>query len=98
MRARFAPAALEEYREALAHSQRRFGLGDKFIAGMEAALQEIQKAPERFQAVDQDFRMYRMRRFPYYLFYHYEAAEQTVTVYAVAHRRRNPDYWRSRLP
>ncbi len=38
-----------------------------------------------------------MKRFPYYLFYLYEAAPCAVTVYALAHHKKQNDYWRGRL-
>jgi toxin ParE1/3/4 len=36
-----------------------------------------------------------IKRFPYQLIYRVEA--DTITVYAVAHLKRKPGYWRDRL-
>ena len=86
-----------EYRDAALYSERRFGLGEQFTQSVEAAIQTIVKDPERFQPVGQDIRIFRMHRFPYYIFYHYKPESEIITIYAVAHHHRQPDYWRERL-
>jgi mRNA-degrading endonuclease RelE of RelBE toxin-antitoxin system len=40
----------------------------------------------------------RLKRFPYYLFYHHDDFAATVTIYAVAHHKRQQNYWSDRLP
>ncbi|MEN3943673.1 type II toxin-antitoxin system RelE/ParE family toxin [Prosthecobacter sp. SYSU 5D2] len=93
----FESEALEEYREAAQYSEDRFGLGRQFVQAIENALAEISNHPERFQPVGEGIRIFRMRRFPYYLFYHYDTARESIVIYAVAHHRRQTDYWRGRL-
>lgn len=93
----FETAALQEYQQAAQYSEDRFGLGLAFVAAVRAALQTIAEDPERFQLVGQWIRVFRMKRFPYYLFYLYEAAPCAVTVYALAHHKKQNDYWRGRL-
>ncbi len=98
MTVRFEAMALAEYREAVLYSQDRFGLGEKFVQAVEQALAVIADDPERFQPVEQGVRVFRMKRFPYYLFYHYQPDRRLIVVYAVAHHHRQPGYWKSRLP
>jgi plasmid stabilization system protein ParE len=93
----FESEALMEYQEAALYSQRRFGLGEEFVQAVESALDAILKEPDRYQSVGQGVRIFRLRRFPYYLFYHHTPGSEVIAIYAVAHHGRKPDYWRRRL-
>jgi mRNA-degrading endonuclease RelE of RelBE toxin-antitoxin system len=97
MRVQFEAEALMEYHSAAQYAEERFGCGEKFVAAIRAALDSIAADPRRFQPVGEGVRIFRLKRYPYYLFYHFDDLEQTVTVYAVAHHKRQQDYWRSRL-
>lgn len=94
----FESEALIEYQEAADYSERRFGFGVQFVQAVQNALDTISNDPGRFQNVGHEVRIFRMRRFPYYIFYHFDAANQAVIVYALAHHKRKPDYWKKRLP
>ena len=94
----FEAKALEEYHEAAQYSEDRFGLGASFVAAVQSALAAISHDPERFQSVGNGVRVFRMKRFPYYLFFHHVPDREFVTVYALAHHGRHGDYWRDRLP
>jgi mRNA-degrading endonuclease RelE of RelBE toxin-antitoxin system len=98
MKTTFEAEALDEYQEAAQYSEERFGMGRQFVASMQAAIASIEKTPARYQSVGQGIRIFRMKRLPYYLFYHYDKANQTITIYAVAHHKRQPGYWLGRLP
>ena len=65
--------------------------------GVQAAIAAIEQDPTRYQAVGSDIRVFRMKRLPYYLFYHYDQASTAIIIYAVAHHKRRPGYWRDRL-
>ena len=93
----FDTEALEEYRDAVLYSEQRFGLGEEFVQAVETALEILSHDPEKFQAAGNDVRIFRMQRFPYYLFYHYTSATESITIYAIAHHRRKSGYWKSRL-
>lgn len=93
----FEEDALEEYRDAVLYSEERFSLGEEFVQAIEAALAVIGQDPERFQAVGEGIRIFRPKRFPYYLYYHHDRKRGAVIIYAVAHHSRRPDYWRKRL-
>jgi mRNA-degrading endonuclease RelE of RelBE toxin-antitoxin system len=97
MTVHFESEALHEYRDAAVYSEERFGLGEKFVQAVESSLSAISRDPETFQLVGDSIRIFRMKRFPYYLFYDYAPESQSITIYAVAHHSRRPDYWRKRL-
>ena len=94
----FEKEALDEYLDAARHSENRFGLGQSFVAAVEESLLVIANDPERFQEVGMGIRIFRMRRFPFYVFYHYLTDPNRITIYAVAHHGRRPNYWRERIP
>ena len=50
--------------------------------------------PTMWPADDEGVRYYILRRVPYTI--HYEIADTSVTVLAVAHQRRRPGYWQER--
>ena len=78
----FEAEALAEYQEAAQYSEDRFGLGRQFVVAVQTALSAIERTPDRFQPVGQGIRIFRMKRFPYYLFYHFDDEQQTIVVYA----------------
>ena len=97
MNVQFEAEALIEYEEAAQYAENRFGCGLKFVTAMRTALDIIAKDPARFQIVGDDIRIFRLKRYPYYLFYQFDEAEESVIIYAVAHHKRQQDYWRARL-
>ena len=97
MKAVFEKEALEEYIDAAHYSEKRFGLGTEFVNAVQEAIDMITSDPLRFQQVGPSVHLFRMKRFPFYLFYHHLAGEESVTIYAVAHHSRKPDYWRKRI-
>ncbi len=98
MKVQFEAEALIEYQDAAQYSEDHFGSGAKFVAAMRAALDSIAADPSRFQPIGQNIRIFRLKRFPYYLFYHHDDFAATVTIYAVAHHKRQQNYWSDRLP
>ena len=50
--------------------------------------------PYSYSTVFDEYRRYLMARFPYGVVYRIEG--ETVLVFAVAHLRRRPGYWRNR--
>ncbi len=94
----FHPDALDEYQDAASwYEEQRYRLGVEFTQAVEASMAQILENPERYQPVGGTVRIFRIKRFPYYLFYRYNGAGQHVRILAVMHHRRRPDYWRERL-
>lgn len=94
----FEREALAEYLDtAHYYAEQREHLGEEFVQAVEAAITTISKDPTRFQPVGDGLRIFRMKRFPYHLFYRYDEPRNHATIFAVMHHRRRPNYWRHRL-
>ena len=92
-----APEAQQDIAEAYSwYEGRRAGLGEEFLSAVDACLEAIRRAPERYATIYESYRRSLVRRFPYAVFY--EHAQETVIVYCVFHTSRDPGKWRQRLP
>lgn len=76
------------------YDAQRPGLGDEFIACVEAAMARAARDPEAHERVHADVRRVLVRRFPFGVFYQVE--DELLVVLAIAHVRRNPGYWLGR--
>lgn len=100
-RVRFEDEAEAEYRAAGRwYEERRVGLGLEFPDAVDATIDQIVRlpragAPVRRLPPDLLVRRAPVKRFPYYVVY--LEAETTIRILAVAHERRKPGYWKSRL-
>jgi plasmid stabilization system protein ParE len=98
---RFAPEAAEELAEAASWYEARLnGLGREFLAEVEAFLPLLQERPRSFprlEAVGPSLEIRRglLGRFPYALVFLMQVDE--IRVLAVAHAKRRPGYWLSRV-
>jgi plasmid stabilization system protein ParE len=82
------------------YEQRRNGLGMTFLAAVETAVEVVAAwpktgAPIEEVGADLDVRRARVHGFPYHLAY--LVTDDVVYVLAVAHDRRRPGFWRTRL-
>ena len=78
------------------YRERNSLVADAFRAAVFDVIDAIAESPLSRPA-DEDSNRHRVvHRFPYSV--HYEVVEQTVTVLAVAHHRRQPGYWRQVKP
>lgn len=94
----FHPEAFEEYEASALFYLREASEATSlaFVSMVEAGIEEIIKAPERWRLVAfPDIRRYVCRRFPFVLYYRLEPAG--VVIYAVMHASRRPGYWTERL-
>ena len=98
---RIEPEGEEELGEAaLWYEDRRTGLGSDFLERVDLALSRLNRWPHAGVAVpglpiELDVRRVPVDRYPYHLIY--LLATDTIRILAVAHDRRMPGYWRSRL-
>lgn len=75
----------------------RAGLGDEFVAEVEAFASLIADRPLIFGRYrTTEVRACPLRRFPFNLLY--LVGDDAVWIVAVAHQRRRPGYWMKRLP
>lgn len=95
----FHPEARGEFHDA-AHwyEDRSLYAGDHFMSVVRAAVNAILADPFRYQSVGEGVRVFRLKKFPFHLYYSFDETAQFVCIYAVMHEKRRPDYWRERLP
>lgn len=95
----FHPEAREEFHDAAHWYEDRSVLaGDGFVAAVRAAISAILANPGVYQPVESSVRVYRLKKYPFKLYYTFDDAAQVVCIYAVMHEKRRPDYWRARIP
>jgi hypothetical protein len=79
------------------YERQRFGLGEDFLARVDACISGILRAPKVHAYFYRDFRRSLVRRFPFAVYYTYEDASNQVAVYCVFHASRDPKKLRERL-
>lgn len=100
-RVRFEDEADAEYRNAGRwYEDRRTGLGVEFFDAVDVAVSRISDLPRTGERVPRmpaelPVRRLAVKRFPYYVFYLETPPE--IRILAIAHDRRKPGYWKSRL-
>ena len=89
------PSAAQEAREArLWYLERSPVAANAFVAELDAAVNLIAEAPDRWPELPNGRRRYVMRRFPFILVFRVHGNE--VRLLAVQHGRRRPGYWKDR--
>jgi toxin ParE1/3/4 len=66
-----------------------------FIEELQRATEAIRKAPERWPTGKNNTRRFLLWRFPFVIIY--SEHESVITIWAVAHGSRRPEYWAQRL-
>ena len=93
---RFHSQAEQEYLTALVwYRERSLIAAINFESAFERAIGRIRQAPQRWPIYIADFRKYALRQFPFSIVYQDFSSE--ILVFAVAHGRRQPGYWRDRV-
>ena len=93
---RFHPAAAQEAEAAYEwYAEHSSAAAHGFREELRHAVEAVAEAPERWPRYGAHARRYLFPRFPFSLVYRLHANE--VEVVAVAHGRRRPGYWRSRV-
>jgi hypothetical protein len=93
----FHPEAMIEAREAVEWYSERSPLAAKhFKSELQEAERQIRQDPQRWAIYLHGTRYFKLRRFPFTLVYA-ERGDRIIGV-AVAHMKRRPGYWRTRLP
>lgn len=95
VRISFHPAAAAEVEAAVQWYVERSPVAARaFAAEVNACVERVRAAPDRWPRYVHGTRRYLFPHFPYSLVYRVQNEE--VEVVAVAHHRRRPDYWRGR--
>jgi hypothetical protein len=96
MRARHHRAADRELADATLYLDReRAGYGDRFVAAFLAARDFVLQFPNSGKPGYRGTRSWKVTGFPYSVVYVIRG--EVLFIVAVAHHRRRPDYWHSRL-
>lgn len=94
----FHPEARAEFLEAADfYAERKDGLGDEFRDVVHHALNEISAQPSRYQRIKGDVRIFRLKRFPFYIYYELLPLIDVIQIWGIVHHRRRPDSWHDRL-
>lgn len=89
-------AALEHEKQVAYYEERQANLGHRYHSAFKIAVASACEAPQRFKVVRQpSIRMVGLRGFRFSVIY--REMDGVVQVLAVAHHRRRPEYWASRL-
>lgn len=70
------------------------GLGIEFMRCLDALFHSIERSPQIYPCVLEEYHRALVRRFPYAVFYEIQDA---ITVYGVFHCAQNPKKWRNRI-
>jgi plasmid stabilization system protein ParE len=85
-----------EYYEAIEYYARIDDkLGERFVAAVEEAVEQMSLTPERFRLFEGDMRKVRVEDFPYAVIYRFEGRE--LRIISAMHLHRRPGYWSERL-
>jgi toxin ParE1/3/4 len=94
-RVEYHQGAIADVKSAVAWYQERSPkAASDFIEELRHAVETIGEAPERWPLGKNNTRRFLLWRFPFALIYSEE--ETVVTIWAVAHGSRRPDYWAQR--
>ena len=90
------PAALEEAEAAARWYRERSPVAAvRFVEEINQAIDRILAAPQRWQRGPSGTRRVKLPCFPFLIIY--RELNGTIPILAVAHGRRRPSYWRTRL-
>jgi plasmid stabilization system protein ParE len=93
---RFHPEAEQEYVTALAwYRERSLIAAINFESAFDRAVAGILEAPQRWAIYIAAFRKYTLGQYPFSVIY--QDLRSEVVIFAVAHGRRRPGYWRDRV-
>ena len=76
------------------YEAQRKGLGEGFLLCIEEALSRVSRNPEVYSAVYKNVRRVLIHRFPFGIFF--IESEESISVLAILHARRNPKMWKGR--
>lgn len=92
----FHPIAETEHLEAIKfYESKRIGLGLSYLTEFEETMNQVCLSPNRYPVeMEPDIRHKILKRFPFTILF--RIAEDSIQVLAVAHYRRNSNYWLDR--
>ena len=96
MKATFLSPALAEMAEAAQfYESRQVGLGQQFLDAIDRAIEDLEENPRRWPVLKKQIRRRLVGRFPYGILYRIDP--QQITIIAIMHLHRRPNYWTKRI-
>jgi mRNA-degrading endonuclease RelE of RelBE toxin-antitoxin system len=93
---KYHPKALAEaFRSARYYNRQEEGLGAEFFNAVDFCVGQLRQDPLRQKPDEDGVRSWRLRRFPFRVYYAVDP--NRIRILAVAHLKRRPGYWRQRL-
>ena len=93
---KFSNDARAEFDEAFNwYADRSVGAAIGFVTEIDVAIESIMADSKRFVRTYAGCQLCRLKRYPYCIVYQQSA--DTITVVAIAHAKRRPGYWHTRL-
>jgi mRNA-degrading endonuclease RelE of RelBE toxin-antitoxin system len=93
---KYHPKALAEaFKSARFYNRAQAGLGAEFFEQLDETVVCLRKDPMRPRADENGVRSWRLRRFPFRVYYAIDPGR--IRILAVAHLKRRPGYWQERL-
>ncbi len=89
-------AYAEADRAAAWYESQRADLGVEFILELDVAIERAAENPEIYAVQYREVRRVLLRRFPYAVYFVYEAG--VLEVFAILHQHQDPSTWQSRAP
>ena len=89
------PAWTEMMEATRYYNEQSKNLGGRFLDSVHALAKKVQTFPESGRVVHKNVRQRLVSGWPYALLY--EIEEKRITIVAVMHQKRTPDYWYHRL-
>jgi plasmid stabilization system protein ParE len=92
----FSTAARAEFDEAFNwYAERSTSAAIGFALEIDVAIESIKENPRQFATTYAGCQLCRLKRYPYCVVYRLDA--DTISVVAIAHTKRRPGYWQTRL-
>jgi plasmid stabilization system protein ParE len=96
MRIKLEKGAERDLEEGLRwYRERSDQAADNFVTALSDTLDRILKDPTRYRSIAENLRTIKMGDYPFNLIY--RITPHFIKVYAVAHEKRRPGYWRRRV-
>lgn len=93
---RFLTPAEDEITEAtLFYEDASVGLGGDFLSDVQRSINQLCRYPKAGTPITADLRRMSLRRFPFNIIYSEQPS--SILIISIAHHRKKPDYWRSRI-
>jgi toxin ParE1/3/4 len=96
LEAELLPPARDDFDDSYAwYAKQSIPAAERFAVAIDNALEKLCDDPKIGIRIDDEHCFYRLKKsFPFYLVYRIEPTK--IVVVAVAHNRREPNYWRAR--